>query len=131
MHKQAGVRGVIFRVLFQQLCHAETQKCSHTGKRYVVVLLVQACVDYDRSVRTALVCMQTQVVYGLALEPVTSKSPCAGQWEQQTTSEATSFFLVVLLVTGIRHDTQSGLMGIVPRAMPAQILRLFQLPVCN
>jgi hypothetical protein len=67
MHKQAGVRGVIFRVHLQQLCHAETQKRSHTGKSYVVILLV----DYERSVRTALVCMQTQVVYSLALEPVT------------------------------------------------------------
>ena len=63
--KQAGVRGIIFWVRFQQLCHAETQKRSYTGKSYIVVLLV----DYHRSVRTALVRMQTQVVYGLALEP--------------------------------------------------------------
>ena len=81
VYKQAGVRGIIFRVNFQQLCHAEAQKRSHTGKRYVVVLLGH----YHRSVRTALVRMQTQVVYSLALEPVTGKSPCAGQREQQTT----------------------------------------------
>ena len=67
VYKQAGVRGIIFRVNVQQLCHAETQKRSHTGKRYIVVLLVH----YEGSVRTALVRMQTQVVYSLALKPVT------------------------------------------------------------
>jgi hypothetical protein len=50
-------------------------------QRYVVALLVH----YDCWVETALLRMLTQVVYGLALEPVTGKSPRAGQREEQTT----------------------------------------------